>query len=71
MGMDLLPSPGDLFSQQAGISVGVCQSKCHRIGAEASSGPPPQFGLMLVSSDLQEMSVACVVTRIAHLLGVL
>jgi hypothetical protein len=36
-----LPSPGDLFSQQAGISVGARQPKCPRTGTGVSFGPPP------------------------------
>jgi hypothetical protein len=47
-----LPSLGDLFSQQAGISVGARQTKRPRMGAGRSSGPPPQSRLMLVYSDL-------------------
>jgi hypothetical protein len=47
-----LTSPDDLFSQQAGISVGICQPKRHRTGTGASSGPLPQSVLVIVSSDL-------------------
>jgi hypothetical protein len=37
---DLL-SLGDIFSQEAGISVGVRWMKCPRAGTGASSNPPP------------------------------
>jgi hypothetical protein len=66
-----LPSLGDLFGQQAGINAAACQLKRPQIGTEASFDPPPQSDLMLVLSDLQQMSVALVVTGIAHLLRVL
>jgi hypothetical protein len=52
-----LPSLGDLFSWQAGISVSVRWTKRPRMGLEALSGLPPQSGLMLVCSDLLGMSV--------------
>jgi hypothetical protein len=65
-----LPSPGDLFSQQAGTSVGARQLKHPWMGTGASSGLLPQYGIVLVSFDLQGMSVALVMTRIAHLLKV-
>jgi hypothetical protein len=68
---EYLPSLGGLFSQQTGISTGACQPKCPRTGTGASSGPPPQSGLVLVSFDLQGMNVVLVVMGIAHLLGVL
>jgi hypothetical protein len=64
-----LPLPEDLFSQQAGISVGARQPKHPRTGA--SSGPLPQSDLRLVSFDLQGMSVSLAVIGIAHLLRVL
>jgi hypothetical protein len=47
-----LPSLGDFFSYQAGISIGARQPKHPQIGTRASSGPPPQASLALVSSDL-------------------
>jgi hypothetical protein len=47
-----LPSLGDLLSQQAGISIGACQPKCSQTATGASSSPPLQSSLMLVSSDL-------------------
>jgi hypothetical protein len=47
-----LPSLGDLFSQQAGISIGVRQPKRPRTGTGASSSPPLLSSLTLVSSDL-------------------
>jgi hypothetical protein len=68
---DYLLSLGDLFRQQAGISVGTHRLKRHLMGTRASSGPPSHSDLMLVSSDLQGMSIALVVTRITNLLGVL
>jgi hypothetical protein len=52
-----LPSLGDLFSQQAGISVGVRWTKCPWSGTRGSSSPPPQSSLMLVYYVLQGMSV--------------
>jgi hypothetical protein len=48
-----LPSPGDVFSQQAGISVGARQPKCPQTGTGALSDPSPHSSLALVSSDLQ------------------
>jgi hypothetical protein len=36
-----LPSLGDLFSQQQGISVGACQTKCPRTGAGGLFGMLP------------------------------
>jgi hypothetical protein len=53
----VLPLFGDLFSQQAGISVGTCRAKRPRAGTGASFGPLPQSGLVLVDSDLQGMSI--------------
>jgi hypothetical protein len=47
-----IPSLGDLFSQQAGISIAVRQPKCPRMGTRASFSPPPRSGLVLVSSNL-------------------
>jgi hypothetical protein len=52
-----LPSLGDLFRQQAGISVGPRRVKRPRTGAGGSSDPLPQSNLVLVYSDLQGMSV--------------
>jgi hypothetical protein len=49
---EVLPSLGDLFSQQAGLSVGTHQVKQPQAVTDASSGPPPQFGPGLVHSDL-------------------
>jgi hypothetical protein len=66
-----LPFLSDLFSQQVGISIGPCEAKWPQTGTRASSGPPPQSGLALVSFDLQGVSVALVVTGIAYLLRVL
>jgi hypothetical protein len=51
------PSLGDLFSQQAGISVGVHRMKHPRTGIGASSDMSPQSGLSLVHFDLLRMSV--------------
>jgi hypothetical protein len=51
------PSLGDLFSQQAGISVGVHRMKHPRTGIGASSDLSPQSGLSLVHFDLLRMSV--------------
>jgi hypothetical protein len=39
--LEHLPSLGDLFSQQVGISVGARQAKHPRTGTGASSDPPP------------------------------
>jgi hypothetical protein len=47
-----LPSPGDLFSQRSGISVGMRWMKYPQTGTGASSDPPPQSGLALVYFDL-------------------
>jgi hypothetical protein len=47
-----LPLLRDLFSQQAGIFVGVRQPKRPRMCTGASSGPSPQSDLTLVSSNL-------------------
>jgi hypothetical protein len=66
-----IPSLGNVFNQQAGISIGVRWPKRPWTGTGALFGPPPQSGLTLVSSNLQGESVALVVTGIAHLLGVL
>jgi hypothetical protein len=66
-----LPSLGDLFSRQAEIFAGPRRSKRPRTEIGPSISPPPQFDLALVSFDLQGVSVALVVTGIAHLLGVL
>jgi hypothetical protein len=66
-----LPSLGNLFRQQAGISIVVRQPKRPWTETVPSIGPPPQFSLTLVSSDMQGMSVALVVMGIAHLLEVL
>jgi hypothetical protein len=52
-----LPSLGDLFSQQAGVSVGARRVKRPKAGTGASSDPPPQSGLALVHYDLQGMSI--------------
>jgi hypothetical protein len=65
-----LPSHEDYFSRQAGISVGADQPKCPQMGTRASPIALPQSDLTLVSSDLQGMSVALVVTGTTHLLGV-
>jgi hypothetical protein len=47
-----LPSLGDLYDQQAGISVGVHRTKRPRMGTGASAGLTPQSGFMLVHFDL-------------------
>jgi hypothetical protein len=47
-----LPSLGDLFSQQTGISVSVRRTRRPRMGIGASPGLPPPSGLILVYSDL-------------------
>jgi hypothetical protein len=47
-----LPSLGDLFSQQARISVGI-----RLMGTRASSGPLPPSDLLPVYSDVEGMSV--------------
>jgi hypothetical protein len=52
-----LPLLRDLFSRQAGISVGTCQPKHPLMGAGALSGPTTQSGHRLVSSDLQGVNV--------------
>jgi hypothetical protein len=66
-----LPSLGDLFSQQAGISIGVRQPKRPRTGTGASSSPPLLSSLTLVSSDLYEVSAVLLVMGIAHLRALL
>jgi hypothetical protein len=48
-----LPSLGDLFNQQEGISVGTHRMKHPQIDTEGVSGLLLQFGLTLVYSDLQ------------------
>jgi hypothetical protein len=45
---------GDLFNRQAGVSIGMRWMKCPRTDTRASSGSPPQSGLVLVHSDLHE-----------------
>jgi hypothetical protein len=47
-----LPSLGDLFSQQARISIGI-----RLMGTRASSGPLPPSDLLPVYSDVEGMSV--------------
>jgi hypothetical protein len=47
-----LPSLGDLFSQQAGISIGTHRLNWSRPEAGPSTVPPPQSSLALASSDL-------------------
>jgi hypothetical protein len=49
---EVLPSPGDLFHQQAGISIGTRRTKHPRTDSRGSFSPPPQSGLTLVYSDL-------------------
>jgi hypothetical protein len=46
-----LPSLGDPFSQQTGISVGACWMKHPQTGTWASFSPPLQSSLALVSPD--------------------
>jgi hypothetical protein len=65
-----LPSLGDLFSWQTGISFGVHWPKNPLVGTGASFGPPPQSILTLVFSDLQKMGVVLVAIGTTHLLGV-
>jgi hypothetical protein len=48
-----LPSLGDLFNQQEGISVGTHRMKHPQMDTEGVSGLLLQFGLTLVYSDLQ------------------
>jgi hypothetical protein len=43
-----LPSLGDLFRQQAGISIGARRSEHPQTGIDASFGPPLQSRLTLV-----------------------
>jgi hypothetical protein len=47
-----LPSPGDLFSQQAAVSVGARRAKRPQMGAGGLSSPSPLSGHVLVYSDL-------------------
>jgi hypothetical protein len=47
-----LPSLGDLFSWQVGISVSMCRPKWPRTETGSSTGPSPQPRLALVSPDL-------------------
>jgi hypothetical protein len=56
-----LPSPGDLFSQQAGISVSACRTKCPRTDTKESFSPSLYSGLMLVCFDLQGTHVCIAV----------
>jgi hypothetical protein len=51
------PSLGDLFSQQAGVSVGAHRAKQPQAGTDASSSAPPQSSLVLIYSDLQGESI--------------
>jgi hypothetical protein len=46
------PSLSDLFNRQAEISVSVHWSKHPWMGIGASSSPPPQSGVVLVTFDL-------------------
>jgi hypothetical protein len=66
-----LPSLGDIFSQQVGISVGVRQLKWQQMETGSSTGLLPQPHLARVSLDLQGVSVVPVVTWMSHLLWVL
>jgi hypothetical protein len=66
-----LPSLGDIFSQQAGISVSVRQLKWQQMETGSSTGLLPQPHLARVSLDLQGVSVVPVVTWMSHLLWVL
>jgi hypothetical protein len=47
-----LPSLGDIFSRQVGISVSSQWSKQRRTETRSSTGPPPQPCLALVSLDM-------------------
>jgi hypothetical protein len=66
-----LPSLGDIFSRQAGISVGMRWLKWPWTEIVSSTGLLPQPCLALVSPDLQGMSVVPVVKGMPCLLGVL
>jgi hypothetical protein len=66
-----LPSLGDIFSRQAGISVGTHRPKRPRTETGSLTSLPLQPYLALVSPDLQGVSVVSAVTGMSHLLGVL
>jgi hypothetical protein len=64
-----LPSPGDLLSQQVGISIGAHRAKGPRTDIGGSFSPLPQSSRTLVYFACRECMFALVVTRITHLLG--
>jgi hypothetical protein len=66
-----LPSLGDLFSQQAGISIGAHRTKHPQTDTEGSSSPKHNLASRWYTLTCRELMFALAVARITHLLGVL
>jgi hypothetical protein len=66
---EVLPSLGDIFSRQVGISIGAHRPKQPRMETGSWTGSPLQPRLVLVSPDLQGVSIVLVVTGMSRLLG--
>jgi hypothetical protein len=66
-----LPSPGDLFRQQVGISTSAHRAKCSWADVGGASIPPPRSSLVLIGSALWGARVCIAGARMTYSLGVL